>query len=446
MQYKSIIWLISLCILAGMVSAQDVVVWQGQYYTGTTFNTGTYEFNFTVYDALIGGNACYSNTTTLTTGNFGEWRTEHSGVSFNCNNASQEYFLNININGVDQTPRKRLMMFDYLRKNVDEQTTGTITIGENSTILGEKILSSVWVVEENFVQRLTEAETTAVERIESEGEEASVRLQEEINIEKERLSEEANKSINAIEHIAQVMNASNSTSYNKKIERIELVAEMERIKLNFSISLMWKVLDAHENIALQKVASAEEIAIRRIYEEEELHDIKYEYFAQHNPTKAEQIRQNLAEEANESRQVIATIQDEAEALLTEQKANNSLDLEEHVSNLIALIDQAEQDAKNSIQAQDTIVESVYGFFTWLGSLTNRIAKLWVQDIDASGEIKAENVTVNNILRFNPTTNKGECNAINHGIIVYEIASDQLGTHYACRQKKDAVGYEWKLLY
>ena len=33
----------------------DVLVWQGQYYTGTTFNTGTYEFNFTVYDAKIGG-------------------------------------------------------------------------------------------------------------------------------------------------------------------------------------------------------------------------------------------------------------------------------------------------------------------------------------------------------------------------------------------------------
>ena len=38
-----------------IVLASDVLVWQGQYFTGTTFNTGTYDFNFTVYDALVGG-------------------------------------------------------------------------------------------------------------------------------------------------------------------------------------------------------------------------------------------------------------------------------------------------------------------------------------------------------------------------------------------------------
>src|SRR3989344_4202966 len=57
---------------------------------------------------VIGGGACYSNTTTLTTGNFGEWKTEQNGVGISCNNLSQSYFLNININGADQTPRKRL--------------------------------------------------------------------------------------------------------------------------------------------------------------------------------------------------------------------------------------------------------------------------------------------------------------------------------------------------
>jgi len=112
-------------ILIASVSASDILVWQGQYYTGTEFNTGTYEFNFTVYDALTGGNACYSNTTTLTTGDFGEWKTEQSGVSSACNNASRDYFLNINIDGTDQTPRRRLAVWDFLRKNVDEITTGT---------------------------------------------------------------------------------------------------------------------------------------------------------------------------------------------------------------------------------------------------------------------------------------------------------------------------------
>ena len=45
----------SMVIFLGLISASDVLVWQGQYFTGTTFNTGTYDFNFTVYDTLIGG-------------------------------------------------------------------------------------------------------------------------------------------------------------------------------------------------------------------------------------------------------------------------------------------------------------------------------------------------------------------------------------------------------
>jgi hypothetical protein len=95
-----------LILIINIISASDILVWQGQYHTGTTFNTGTYEFNFSVYDDLTGGIICYSNTTTLTTGSFGEWKTEQSGVSSSCNNVSKDYYLNININGIDQTPRE----------------------------------------------------------------------------------------------------------------------------------------------------------------------------------------------------------------------------------------------------------------------------------------------------------------------------------------------------
>ena len=42
-------------VFVTITSADDVAVWQGQYYTGTTFNVGTYDFNFTVYDAPLGG-------------------------------------------------------------------------------------------------------------------------------------------------------------------------------------------------------------------------------------------------------------------------------------------------------------------------------------------------------------------------------------------------------
>lgn len=50
-----LILLVSVFFLVPSVLASDVSVWQGQYFTGTTFNVGTYEFNFTVYDAQIGG-------------------------------------------------------------------------------------------------------------------------------------------------------------------------------------------------------------------------------------------------------------------------------------------------------------------------------------------------------------------------------------------------------
>lgn len=109
------------------ILAQDAGIWQGQYYTGTTFNVGTYEFNFTIYDASTGGSTCYSNTETITTGDFGEWYTEQEDVGSVCNNASKEYYLNINIDGQDQVPRKRLVIWNFLRKDAAETITKPLT-------------------------------------------------------------------------------------------------------------------------------------------------------------------------------------------------------------------------------------------------------------------------------------------------------------------------------
>ncbi len=131
-----IIILILFFILTETILASDTLVWQGQYYTGTTFNVGTFVFNFTVYNALTDGTPCYSNSATLTTGNFGEWYTEQSGVSQACNDSLKDYFLNINIDRKDQLPRKRLTSFSFLRKDVDEMTSGIINInGSNSSTL-----------------------------------------------------------------------------------------------------------------------------------------------------------------------------------------------------------------------------------------------------------------------------------------------------------------------
>jgi CRISPR/Cas system CMR subunit Cmr4 (Cas7 group RAMP superfamily)/cytoskeletal protein CcmA (bactofilin family) len=129
---KVVILLASLLLCMSGVLASSVSVWQGQYYTGTTFNTGTYTFNFTVYDAETGGSACFTNTTSLTTGNWGQWRIEQSPWD-SCDNASKEYFLNVNIAGTDQVPRRRLTVSDFLRRDVSSVQEGNLIVNDNVT-------------------------------------------------------------------------------------------------------------------------------------------------------------------------------------------------------------------------------------------------------------------------------------------------------------------------
>lgn len=134
------------------IADKDVVVWQGQYFTGKTFNTGTFDFNFTVYDAKArSGRACYSNAITLTTGNFGEWKTEQTGVGTMCGNASTSYFLEIRINNKIQGERRRLMPFDYLRKvdvsgnvNASNYTLNGTTIKDWNEISSASSNAAIW--------------------------------------------------------------------------------------------------------------------------------------------------------------------------------------------------------------------------------------------------------------------------------------------------------------
>jgi len=47
----------------------------------------------------------------------------------------------------------------------------------------------------------------------------------------------------------------------------------------------------------------------------------------------------------------------------------------------------------------------YGFFNFLGNSVSRITKLWVQDIDSSGTINANNITLEGIINDNNTISK-----------------------------------------
>jgi len=120
--------LIGLLLVGGVLAVSDTAVFQGQYFEGNKFQEGTYSFTFNVYDDKTAGTICFSDSKNLTTGFWGQWRTELTGISVACNDTTKDYFMEIIIDGNLQTPRRQLTHFNYLRKNVDETTTGDLTI------------------------------------------------------------------------------------------------------------------------------------------------------------------------------------------------------------------------------------------------------------------------------------------------------------------------------
>ena len=288
------------------VFASDVLVWQGQYYTGTTFNTGTYDFNFTVYDNLTGGNVCYSNVKTLTTGNFGEWKTDQFNVSSSCNNVSKDYFLNININGTDQTPRKRIVTWYYLRKNTNEILTGNLTI--HGTLRGLSPL----------------------------------KLQNEINFLK------TNGTIT-------------SSIYNAPRE---LTSTLPSI---FADSLIHDIIQETNNYGMQECWWDENTETMQLC-------ISGAYLT----GRATTISRSLQIVGNATNKLI-------NENFTLCEGNNYVDCETDLTGADLLVED-DIEAVGSIFSQENITAADTGFFSWLGNLTNRITKLFVQDIGFNGTI------------------------------------------------------------
>jgi hypothetical protein len=306
------------CVNVGMVAAvssSDVSVWQGQYYKGTEFQIGTYEFNFTVYDALIGGNICYSNTTTLTTGNFGEWKTEQSGVSTACNNVSKNYYLNININGVDQTPRRRLVVWNSLRKDVDEVSTGNLVL--HGTLSGLSPL----------------------------------KLQDEINF---------------IGSDGMVTSA----LYNAPREAPSTLPSV------FADSLIHDIISETNDYGMQECWWDENTETVQMC-------ISGAYLAQRATT----ISRSLQVVGNPTSKPI-------NENFTMCEGNDYVDCNPDTTGADLLVED-DIESIGSIFSQENVTASDTGFFNYLGSLVNRITKLFVQDIDATGNIEtSQNVSAN----------------------------------------------------
>ena len=83
-----------------------------------------------------------------------------------CNNASQSYFLNININGADQTPRRRLVVFDFLRKDVHETTNASIEAEIIKVRTGFKDLNKIiWQSKLDYAREFANATLIAQQKI-----------------------------------------------------------------------------------------------------------------------------------------------------------------------------------------------------------------------------------------------------------------------------------------
>ncbi len=120
-------------LLIGLVSASYVSVFQGQYHEDGEFQVGEFNFEFKVYDNKTAGNLIYNVSRKIEIGLWGQWVAELEGISAAANNASKDYFMEITINGEVQAPRKIITHFAYLRKDIDEVTSGSIVAREYKT-------------------------------------------------------------------------------------------------------------------------------------------------------------------------------------------------------------------------------------------------------------------------------------------------------------------------
>jgi hypothetical protein len=372
------IYLVFSIILIVCVSASDILVWQGQYYTGTSFNAGTYEFNFSVYDALTGGDICYSNTTNLITGNWGEWRVEQYNVSLSCNNVSKDYYLNINIDGTDQIPRRRLMVWNYLRKNVNETTSGYLQI--NTKVIAPIVNATAIIAEE--INITSNANILGTLRGHS-----PLKLSNEINF---------IKSDGTI----------TSALYNAPRGLASTLPSV------FNDSLIHDIIEETNNYGMQECWWDENTTTMQMC-------ISGAYLS----GRATTISRSLQIVGNTTNKLV-------NENFTLCEGNNYVDCETDITGADLLVED-DIEAIGSIFSQENITVVDTGFFGFLGSLTNRITKLFVQDIDVSNSIKIA------------YTAQGVCDASTEGTIIYDNAGDKR-EFYGCRQKNVGV-YEWVTL-
>jgi hypothetical protein len=337
------ILVICIAIFPIMVSADDVLVWQGQYFIGTSFKTGTYEFNFTVYDNLTGGNICYSNMTNLTTGFFGEWITEQIGVNSLCNNVSKNYYLNIKINGIDQTPRRRLTVWNFLRKDVYENSTGVLETDIIKLRAGLKELNkSAWQSKLDYAEEF--ANTT--------------------------LNEQKEMALTLIDSARNISLLENGETIELKTLRLRQAGERAKELLKYNVAIARaRLLEA------KKISLLNGYTLLDLVEIEEMAAIK-------------EIALNIT--AQEQFIIIETVLNNSISEVTDAYTGVQFCLSDGTGcKNISFLNLSGENANQNINIGPFNLTTNYGFFNYLGMLISRISKLWVIDINASGNIETD---------------------------------------------------------
>jgi hypothetical protein len=136
---------------SSLAQVPETLNYQGRLITGTNLVNGTVGLNLSLYTASSGGTLVYqdSNTVTVVDGLYSTYIGDDT-VTGNLYDAltNAQVWLQVNVNGVDLSPRERLVSVPYARR-VD----GLHISGINNVVLGSAVSSNslTWYVEHGVI-------------------------------------------------------------------------------------------------------------------------------------------------------------------------------------------------------------------------------------------------------------------------------------------------------
>jgi len=367
---------------------------------------------------------CYQNTTTLTTGNFGEWKTEQTGVGYNCSNSNADYWLNININGVEQSPRRLLNSFKSLRRDTSALTPSYNYSGfarwsvqnTNSDNTSGALFSVMNDVGNTLTLTMTGSNYFSTENNISFNNQPSIGQSSfnDLYFVNGRhtgfswLNNPFNDTSNIVQSIMNLdesgnLNISGNITGNSALtiagsiilegtfsglSSLKLQDEINFIKSDGTItSALYNAprttnstlpSDFADSLIHDIIQETNNFGMQECFWDENTETMQLCISGAYLPARATTISRSLQVVGNTTNKPV-------NENFTLCEGNNYIDCNPDITGADLLVED-DIEAIGSIFSQENITADDTGFFNFLGSLTNRITKLWVIDIDASRDI------------------------------------------------------------